>query len=117
MQLPRRAVRVLAVELLHGARRGGADTATESGLLEGLTRGFLFEVAEEAGVEVRRETLFPEDLETADEAFITSTTRELRPVTRIDDRVIGTGKPGPITIKLLKRYRERAHSLTLTPRV
>jgi branched-chain amino acid aminotransferase len=61
---------------------------------------------------MRRETLVPKDLETADEAFITSTTRELSPVVRIDDRVIGTGKPGPITLRLLQAYRKRAHALT-----
>lgn len=88
----------------------------EAGLLEGITRGFLFDVADDAGIDMRRETLFPEDLDTADEAFITSTTREISPVVRIDDRVIGTGKPGPITLKLLAGYRTRAHSLTQAAR-
>ena len=89
----------------------------EAGLLEGITRGFLFEVADDAGIEMRRETLFPTDLETADEAFITSTTREISPVVRIDDRVIGSGKPGPVTMKLLTGYRTRANQLTLAARV
>ena len=89
----------------------------EAGLLEGITRGFLFEVADDAGIEMRRETLFPTDLETADEAFITSTTREISPVVRIDDRVIGSGKPGPVTMKLLAGYRTRANQLTLAARV
>ena len=84
----------------------------DAGLLEGLTRNFLFEVGEDVGVPVRYDTLFPKDLETADEAFITSTTRELSPVTRIDDRVVGSGKPGPVTLKLLEGYRKRALSLT-----
>ena len=94
--------------------RGGVALTpnTEAGLLEGLTRNFLFEVAEDLGVPVRYATLFPNDLETADEAFITSTTRELTPVTRIDDRVVGSGKPGPVTLKLLEGYRKRALSLT-----
>jgi branched-chain amino acid aminotransferase len=94
--------------------RGGVafTPRSEAGLLEGITRGFIFDVAEELGIEVRRETLVPADLETADEAFITSTTRELSPVVRIDDRVIGTGKPGPITLKLLAGYRRRARELT-----
>lgn len=83
-----------------------------AGLLEGVTRAFLFEVGQDVGVEVREETLYPADLETADEAFITSTTRELSPVVRIDDRVIGSGRPGPITAKLLDGYRRRAHELT-----
>jgi branched-chain amino acid aminotransferase len=83
-----------------------------AGLLEGVTRAFLFEVGKEVGVEVRDETLYPADLDTADEAFITSTTRELSPVVRIDDRVIGSGRPGPITRKLLAGYRKRAQELT-----
>ena len=94
--------------------RGGVALTPKSaaGLLEGITRAFLFEVGKDVGVEVRDETLYPKDLETADEAFITSTTRELSPVVRIDDRVIGDGKPGPITRKLLEGYRKRAHELT-----
>jgi branched-chain amino acid aminotransferase len=94
--------------------RGGAALTprNEAGLLEGLTRNFLFEVGEEVGVDVRYETLFPDDLQTAEEAFITSTTRELSPVTRVDDRPVGTGKPGPVTKKLLEAYRRRAYALT-----
>jgi branched-subunit amino acid aminotransferase/4-amino-4-deoxychorismate lyase len=63
-------------------------------------------------VTVRDETLYPKDLDTADEAFITSTTRELSPVVRIDDRVLGTGKPGPITKRMLEAYRKRAMDVT-----
>jgi branched-chain amino acid aminotransferase len=83
-----------------------------AGLLEGITRAFLFEVGREAGVPVREEVLYPADLETADEAFITSTTREISPVTRIDDRVIGNGTPGPITMKLWEGYKRKAQELT-----
>jgi branched-chain amino acid aminotransferase len=94
--------------------RGGAAITPKSsaGLLEGTTRAFLFEVGQDVGVPVRDETLYPADLETADEAFITSTTREISPVTRIDDRVIGSGTPGPITLRLLDGYRRRARELT-----
>jgi branched-chain amino acid aminotransferase len=98
-------------------RKGVALTPqTDAGLLEGLTRSFLFEVGKDVGVEVRGATLVPKDLESADEAFITSTTRELSPVTRIDDRAVGTGKPGPVTLKLLDGYRRRARAIT-QPRV
>ena len=90
-------------------RRGAALTpASEAGLLEGVTRAFLFEVGQDVGVDVRSETLFPADLDTAEEAFITSTTRELSPVTRIDSRIIGAGRPGAVTMKLLEGYRRRA---------
>ena len=85
---------------------------SEAGLLEGVTRAFLFEVGRQEGIEIRDETLRPVDLEAADEAFITSTTRELSPVTRIDEGVIGSGKPGPITLKLLEGYRRRAQEIT-----
>jgi len=94
-------------------RDGAALTPrSESGLLEGITRAYLFEVGREAGIEVREETLFPNDLETADEAFITSTTREISPAVQIDDRIIGTGKPGPVTRRLLDGYRARAIQMT-----
>jgi len=94
--------------------RDGAALTPKSaaGLLEGVTRAFIFEVGRDVGVPVRDEVLLPNDLETADEAFITSTTRELSPVTRIDDRVIGSGKPGPITMKLWEGYKRRAQELT-----
>jgi branched-chain amino acid aminotransferase len=94
-------------------RDGAAITPkSQAGLLEGITRSFLFDVGDAIGVEVRNETLFPKDLETADEAFITGTTRELSPVTRIDERIIGGGRPGPVTLRLLEAYRTRAQALT-----
>jgi branched-chain amino acid aminotransferase len=86
-----------------------------AGLLDGVTRAFLFEVGKDVGVEVREEVLYPKDLESADEMFITSTTRELSPVVMVDDRVVGSGKPGQITQKLLDGYRRRARDLTRTP--
>jgi branched-chain amino acid aminotransferase len=94
--------------------RGGVafTPAIDAGLLEGLTRTFLFEVGQDVGVQVKSATLYPADLDSADEAFITSTTRELSPVTRIGDRVLGSGKPGPVTLRLLEGYRRRAQALT-----
>ena len=82
---------------------------SEAGLLEGITRAYIFDVGAEVGVEVREAVLMPADLETADEAFITSTTRELSPVTTIDGRPVGSGTPGPLTKALLDGYRRRAH--------
>ena len=94
--------------------RGGVllTPPSEAGLLEGITRGFLFDVARQAGIEAREETLYPPDLETAEEVFITSTTRELSPVVRIDGQIIGNGAPGPITLDLLARYRRYAWEST-----
>jgi branched-chain amino acid aminotransferase len=85
---------------------------SEAGLLEGVTRGFVFEIGRELGVAVREETLVPKDLESADEMFITSTTRELSPVVNVDGRVVGSGTPGPVTQKLLARYQARARELS-----
>ena len=94
--------------------RGGEvlTPPSEAGLLEGITRAFIFELGEACGVTVRDQVLFPTDLGTADEAFITSTTREMSPVTSIDGRPVGTGKVGPVTRQLLAAFRER----TRTPR-
>src|SRR5258708_22929420 len=88
--------------------RGGVALTPKSsaGLLEGVTRAFLFEVGKEAGIDVRDDVLFPKDLETADEIFITSTTRELSPVVKVDDRTIGSGQPGPVTQTLLTGYQK-----------
>jgi branched-chain amino acid aminotransferase len=87
----------------------------DSGLLEGATRNFLFEVGAEIGVPVREAVLRPADLEQIDELFITSTTREVIPVVRVDTRPVGSGRPGPIASLLLTRFRDRANLLTRTP--
>jgi branched-chain amino acid aminotransferase len=98
--------------------RAALTPKSDAGLLEGVTRAFMFEVGDEVEIEVQDATLYPADLDTADEAFITSTTRELNPVVRIDHRVIGTGKPGPVTRTLLEGFRRRAQEMTraLAPR-
>jgi branched-chain amino acid aminotransferase len=85
---------------------------SEAGLLEGITRAFIFEIGKDAGIDVRNEGLYPKDLETADEAFITSTTRELSPVTSIDGKPVGDGKVGAVTRKLLEAFRRKAQELT-----
>ena len=54
-----------------------------------------------------------DDLLGADESFLTSTTRELVPIVQVDDRTIGTGKPGPITRALLEAFRLGANALTV----
>ena len=79
-----------------------------AGLLPGITREFLFDIGGEAGVVVREQTLRDDDLYGADEAFLTGTTRELIPITTVDDRTIGTGRPGPVTLRLLDTFRRHA---------
>jgi branched-chain amino acid aminotransferase len=96
--------------------RGGAALTprSEAGILEGVTRAFIFELGKTLGIDVREDTLTPADLETADEMFITSTTRDLSPVVNIDGRVVGSGKPGPVTKRLTELYHRRAQDLTRT---
>jgi len=82
----------------------------DAGLLAGITREFLFEVGVEHGIQVREQVLMDEDLLGGDEAFLTSTTREVVPIVMVDDRTIGSGKPGPVTKALLAGYRKRARA-------
>jgi branched-chain amino acid aminotransferase len=80
----------------------------ECGLLPGITRELLFEVGRNAGIEVREQALRDADLFEADEAFFTSTTREIVPIVAVDERVIGNGKPGAVARMLLKAFRDLA---------
>jgi branched-chain amino acid aminotransferase len=82
----------------------------QAGLLPGITREFLFEIGKDAGISVREQAMRDEDLFAADEAFLTSTTRELVPIVTVDERAIGSGRPGPVTKKLLEGFRKRAHA-------
>jgi branched-chain amino acid aminotransferase len=79
----------------------------DAGLLPGITRAFVLELASSVGLDAREARLTPADLPAASEAFLTSTTRELVPIVRIDDRPVGTGRPGPVTCRLLDAYRAR----------
>jgi branched-chain amino acid aminotransferase len=78
-----------------------------AGLLPGITRIYVMELAGDLGLPARETTLRPADLATADEAFITGTTREVTPVVAVDDQAIGSGKPGPISERLLEEFRAR----------
>ena len=82
----------------------------ESGLLPGITRELFFDIGKEAGIEVREQVLRDDDLFSADEAFLTSTTREAVPIVTVDDRTIGSGRPGPVTRTLLDGFRRRAYA-------
>ncbi|HEV2434827.1 MAG TPA: branched-chain-amino-acid transaminase [Verrucomicrobiae bacterium] len=81
-----------------------------AGALYGITRGVVMELAEEEGLAVSEPNLTRYDLFNADECFLTGTGAEIVPVVKIDGRVIGAGKPGPITRKLVTEY----HALTKT---
>lgn len=83
----------------------------DAGLLIGLTRNFIFEVAAEIGVPAREQVIQEADLFGADECFLSSTTRELVPIVRVDDHVIGSGRPGPVTAQLLEGFRARVRRM------
>jgi branched-chain amino acid aminotransferase len=91
--------------------KGGAALTPplEAGLLPGITREFLFDIGKDVGVDVHERVLHDEDLYGADEAFLTSTTREAMPITTVDGRPIGSGRPGPVTRTLLDAFRRAAH--------
>lgn len=84
----------------------------ESGLLAGITRELIIECARETGVALTETVIGMHDLLIADEAFLSSTTRELVPVVRVDRHVLGSGQPGPVTTRLLSAFRERAIRLS-----
>jgi branched-chain amino acid aminotransferase len=84
----------------------------DAGLLPGITREFLFEIGAEIGVAVREQVLKDDDLFGADECFLTSTTRELVPIVQVDDRMLGSGAPGPVTKAMLEAFRKKAYAMT-----
>ena len=77
-----------------------------AGALYGITRRVVLELGVVAGLTANESNLTRYDLFNADECFLTGTGAELIPVVEIDGRVIGDGKPGPITRDLVARYRE-----------
>lgn len=77
-----------------------------TGILDGITRQVVIELAEEMELPVREYTLSLYDVYTADECFLTGTAAEIAPVARVDGRAIGDGKPGPITKRLMERFEE-----------
>jgi branched-chain amino acid aminotransferase len=76
-----------------------------AGILLGVTRGVIFELAAAAGYDAREAMLNRYDLYTADEVFLCGTGAEVAPVRLIDGRPIGDGKPGPITVDVMRRFR------------
>ena len=83
----------------------------EAGLLPGITRAFVLEMAREEGFEAVEESVSVSDVRAADEAFITGTTREITPVVSVDAHRIGTGHPGAVSQQLLAAFRARVEQL------
>jgi branched-chain amino acid aminotransferase len=88
-------------------RQGAVVTPPRSaGILPGITRSVVMELAAEAGYEVREENFTLHELYNADECFLTGTAAELIPAISCDGRVIGSGHPGPVTRALRARFVE-----------
>jgi branched-chain amino acid aminotransferase len=77
-----------------------------AGALRGITRAVIFEIAAELGLKISEVNLTRHDIFVADECFLTGTAAEVIPVIKVDNRVIGTGKPGPISARMIARFRE-----------
>lgn len=82
-----------------------------AGILEGITRELVIEVARERGSKVEERGFKPEALLKADEVFITASARQIVPIVQVDKTRIGDGKPGPVTRMLIAAYRDKVREL------
>ena len=74
----------------------------EVGILDGITRAKVLELARGNGIPLEEARISPDELRAADEVFITSATRAVLPVTRLDEHPVGDGVPGPVTRRLME---------------
>src|SRR5438128_529044 len=85
-----------------------------AGALRGITRSIVFEIAAELGIKIMETDVTRHDVFIADECFLTGTAAEIVPVVKADGRLIGNGKPGPITTRTIARFHAMTHE-TGTP--
>ena len=85
-----------------------------AGALDGITRGAVFEIAQELGIPIRERDFSRHDVFIADECFLTGTAAEVIAAVKLDGREIGDGKPGAVTQRIIARFRELTQS-TGTP--
>jgi branched-chain amino acid aminotransferase len=76
------------------------------GILKGITRAVVMDMGKKINMEVKEDVLTRHNLYTADECFLTGTAAEIVPVVSIEKRDIGNGRPGKITLKLMKEFKE-----------
>ena len=91
--------------------RGGVlmTPPIDAGILEGITRNAVLDLARAESIPAEERTLLRHDIFIADECFLTGSAAEVIPVTKLDARVIGTGKPGPITQRLRTAFHKMVH--------
>lgn len=75
------------------------------GSLDGITRQVIFELCAKEGIPIIEQTMTRYDIYTADECFLTGTAAEVIPATKLDEREIGDGEPGDITLNLIEGFR------------
>ena len=83
----------------------------EAGIIEGITRGVVLDQAREIGIEVTEGLFDIDEIGRADEMFLTSSTREVVPIAKVEGKPVGNARPGPITLQLLRAYRSAIQSL------
>ena len=81
----------------------------DAGILEGITRNAILDLAKELGIVAHETTLTRHDLFVADECFLTGSAAEVIPVVSLDSRPIGQGKVGPVTTKLMAAFKKLVH--------
>lgn len=82
-------------------------TAPDHRVLRGITREIIMEIARKNGLNVELRCLHLDELECVSEAFITGSVKEVAPVVKVGERVVGGGTPGPVTRKLMDLFREQ----------
>ena len=82
----------------------------DAGILDGITRKAVIELARSSGLTVEEVSLVRHDIYISDECFLTGTAAEVIPVVRVDSRKIGLGKPGPVTRDLMEKFRTLTRS-------
>ena len=87
----------------------------DQGVLEGITRARVLDLARELGIEVRYQSLTPEAMRAADEIFLTSSIRELAPIVSLDGKQIADGKPGALTRTLHRAFRRLVGMADVVP--
>ena len=75
------------------------------GILDGITREVVLTLAREQGLKTEESAYTPEALRQAEECFLTNTTMEIMPVRDVDQHLVGSGKPGPVTLSLHEQFR------------
>ena len=85
--------------------------AKDECLLPGITRDLILEIAADAGLDYSESDISFDDLQTADEIWLTSSTKEILPVTQLDNKPVGNGKPGACWKDMLARYQQHKQLL------